>query len=136
MVAVFVRENDAVELLGHDAAPLQTQYQLPRAEPAIDESFAVIGCDQRAVSRAPTPEYGQAEHGTKGSRASSGCANGNEYHLERWKIVRKCLANCFFAQVSRVSTVAWSNCPFWSSALSRLSNAFNFLFAACPLPSA
>jgi hypothetical protein len=39
-------------------------YQLPRAQPAIDKNLAMIGCYQRAVSRAPAAKHGQAEHGT------------------------------------------------------------------------
>ena len=42
MVAVFVRKKDAIDLLRHDAALLQAQYQLPRAQPAIDKNLAVI----------------------------------------------------------------------------------------------
>jgi hypothetical protein len=40
------------------------QYQLPRAQAAIDKNLAMIGCDQRAVPRAPAAQHGQAEHGT------------------------------------------------------------------------
>src|SRR4029453_13310754 len=76
VVAVFVREQDAINLLGHHAAMLQAQHQLPRAESAIDKDFAVIRCNQRAVSRAPAAEHGQAEHGSKGSRLISDYANG------------------------------------------------------------
>jgi hypothetical protein len=64
VITVFVRENNAVELLRHDTALLQTQNQLPRAEPAIDKNLGMIRCDQRAVSPAPAAEHGQAEHGT------------------------------------------------------------------------
>ena len=64
MVAVLVREEDAIELLRHDAALLQTQYQLSRTQSAIDKNLAVICRDERAVSRAPAAEHGQAEHGT------------------------------------------------------------------------
>ena len=64
MISVFVREENAVELLWDYAALLETQRQLPRAQPAIDENFAVIGCNQRAVPRAPAAEHGQAEHGS------------------------------------------------------------------------
>src|SRR5258706_156454 len=53
MIGVFVREKDAVELFRDNAALLQAQRQLPRAQPAIDKNFAMIGCNQRAVSRAP-----------------------------------------------------------------------------------
>ena len=64
MIGVFVREKHAIELLRDDAALLETQHQLPRAQPAIDENFAMIGCDQGAVSRAPAAEHGQAKHGS------------------------------------------------------------------------
>ena len=64
MIGVFVREKDAVELLWHDTALLQAQYQLPRAQAAIDKNLAMRRCNQRAVSRAPAAEHGQAEHGT------------------------------------------------------------------------
>ena len=64
MIAVFVRKKDAIELLRHDAALFQTQYQLPRAQPAIDQNLAVMRRDERAVSRAPATKHGQAEHGS------------------------------------------------------------------------
>src|SRR6266566_310451 len=38
----------------------------------------MISCDQRAVSRAPAAEHGQAEHGSKGSQVALSCANRNE----------------------------------------------------------
>ncbi len=78
VIAVFVREKDAIQLVGRDAALCQTQYQLPRAQPAIDKNLAMIRRDQRAVSRAPAAKHGQAEHGTYVSRVASACANGNE----------------------------------------------------------
>jgi hypothetical protein len=37
---------------------------LSRAQAAIDQKLAMIGRDQRAVSRAPAPEHRQAEHGS------------------------------------------------------------------------
>src|SRR5438128_5809273 len=77
VITVFVCEEDAIKLLRRDAAVLQTQYQLARAQPAIDENLAVIGCDQRTISRAPAAEHGQAEHGSQGKRVSSIHANGN-----------------------------------------------------------
>ena len=64
MIAMFVREKDAIELLRGDTAMLQTQHQLPRAQSAINKDLAMIGCDQRAVSRAPAAEHRQAEHGS------------------------------------------------------------------------
>jgi len=77
VIAMLVREKDAIELLRQDPAPLQTQDQLPRAQPAIDKKFAMSSCDQRAVSRAPAAEHRQAEHGSKDSFRISICANGN-----------------------------------------------------------
>src|SRR6516164_10835566 len=68
VISVFVRQNNAVELLRREATLLQTQYDLPRAEAAINENLAMIRGDQRAVSRAPAAEHGQAEHGSKDSR--------------------------------------------------------------------
>src|SRR5216117_1449300 len=76
MIAMFMGKQDAIQLLRHYAALLQTQNQLPRAQPAVDKNFAVIGRDQGAVPRAPAAEHGQAEHGFQGSCMSSDCANG------------------------------------------------------------
>ncbi len=64
MIAMLVREKDAIQLIGRDAALGQTQYQLPRAQTAIDKNLAMIRCDQRTVSRAAAAEHGQAEHGS------------------------------------------------------------------------
>src|SRR5436309_15963864 len=82
MIAMFMGKQDAIQLLRHYAALLQTQNQLPRAQPAIDKNFAMIGCDQGAVSRAPAAEHNQAEHGSQGSCISSDCANGNKGSLQ------------------------------------------------------
>ena len=64
VITVFVRENNPVELLRRDATLLQTQHDLPRAQPAINENLAMLGGDQRAISRAPAAEHDQAEHGS------------------------------------------------------------------------
>src|SRR5260370_25642476 len=77
VIAMFVREKNAIELVRDHAAMLQTQHQLSRAQPAIDKNLPMIGCDQRAVSRAPAAEHLQAEHGSKAIRLSSACANCN-----------------------------------------------------------
>ena len=63
VIAMFVREQHAVELIRRDAALGQTQYQLPCAQSAIDKNLAMISCDQRTVPRAPAAKHGQAEHG-------------------------------------------------------------------------
>ena len=77
MIAVLVGEEHAIELLGRDSALLETQDELPRAQAAIDEKPAMIGRDQRAVSRAPAAEHRQTEHGFQDSCVISFCANGN-----------------------------------------------------------
>ena len=77
LICVFVRENNAVQLPGRDAALLQAQNDLPRAETAINENLAMIRGNQCAVSRAPAAEHGQAEHGSQDTRVISFCANGN-----------------------------------------------------------
>jgi hypothetical protein len=77
VIGVFVRKNNAVELLRYDAALLQTQNDLPCTQTAINENLAMISGNQRTVSRAPAAEHGQAEHGSKVIRAISFCANEN-----------------------------------------------------------
>ena len=63
MVAVFVREKHAIELLRCYTTLFQAQYHLSSAETAVDENLAMIRCDQGAVSRTPAAKHGQAEHG-------------------------------------------------------------------------
>jgi len=77
VIGVLVCKNDAVELLRRHAALLQPQHDLSRAQSAINENLAMFGCDQRAVSRAPAAEHGEAEHGSKDSRLFLWCANRN-----------------------------------------------------------
>src|SRR5438105_2020385 len=77
MIAVFVREKNAIELFWRDTTMFQAQHQLSRAQPTIDKNFAMISRDERAVSRAPAAEHRQAEHGSDGSPISFSCANGN-----------------------------------------------------------
>jgi hypothetical protein len=68
VIGVFVGENHAVELLRRNAALLQTQYHLARAQPTIHQNPAMIGCHQRAVPLTSAAEHGQAEHGSQDSR--------------------------------------------------------------------
>ena len=82
VVSVLVGEQDTIELLRQDAALLQAQHQLPRAQPAIDKNLAVISCYQGAVSRAPAAEHGQAEHGSQDRPVALSCANGNNENDE------------------------------------------------------
>ena len=62
MVAMFVREQDAIELFGGHSALLQPQHDLSRAQSAIDQKLAMIGRDQRAVARTPAPQHRETEH--------------------------------------------------------------------------
>ena len=75
VITVFVRDHNPVELLRRHTTLLQTQHDLPRAQAAINENFAVLGGDQRTVSGAPAAEHDQAEHGSQDSRVTSFCAN-------------------------------------------------------------
>jgi hypothetical protein len=62
VIAMFVGEEDAIELVGSDSALLEAQDELARTQSAIDQQPAMIGRDERAVSRAPAPEHRQSEH--------------------------------------------------------------------------
>jgi len=57
-----VGKKDSIELLWPDAALLQSQCQLARAQTAIDQNIAVTGGNERAVSGAPASEHPQTEH--------------------------------------------------------------------------
>jgi hypothetical protein len=62
MITMFVREKHAIELVRSDPAPREAQDELTRAQPAIDEDPAMIGRDERTISRAAAPEHCQTEH--------------------------------------------------------------------------
>ena len=62
MIAVFVCQENTVELFRHHAALLETKDDLPRAQSAIDQDFAVICREQRTVSGTAAPKHGQTEH--------------------------------------------------------------------------
>ena len=62
VIAMFVGEENAIELVGSDAALGQAQDKLARAQAAINQQPAMIGRDERAVPRAPAPEHRQSEH--------------------------------------------------------------------------
>ena len=62
VITMFVRQKHAIQLFGRDPALGQTQYQLSRAQAAIDKNLAMIGCNQGAISRAAAAEHRQSEH--------------------------------------------------------------------------
>src|ERR1700737_1924637 len=62
MIAVFMGKQDAVELFGRHAALLEAEDDLARAQPAINENFAMIGRDERAVPGTAAAEHGETEH--------------------------------------------------------------------------
>jgi hypothetical protein len=45
VVAVLVGEENTIELFRHHAALLKPERNLPRAQSAIDQNFAMIGRD-------------------------------------------------------------------------------------------
>src|SRR5205809_7273216 len=62
MIAVFVRQEHAIELPRRDSALLEPDHDLSRAESVIDQDPAMIGRDQGAIPRAAAAEHGQSEH--------------------------------------------------------------------------
>ena len=58
MIAVLVGQEHAIELGRRDPALLEPNHDLPRAQSAIDQNPAVIGRDERAISRAAAAEHG------------------------------------------------------------------------------
>ena len=62
MIAMFMGEEHAIELSRRDPALLEPDHDLSRAQSAINQNPAMIGPDQRAISRAAAAEHGQCEH--------------------------------------------------------------------------
>ena len=62
MIAMFVRQEDAIELLGSDPAEREAHNELTRAQSAIDQNPAMIGRDERAVPGAAAAEHRETEH--------------------------------------------------------------------------
>jgi len=58
-----MRKKQTVELLVGDATLLKADDDLARAQSAIDQDPAMIGCYQGAVAGAAAAEHGQTEHG-------------------------------------------------------------------------
>ena len=62
MIAVFVGEQNAVELFRHHTALLEPERDLPCAETAVDQNFAMISRDERAVSGTAAAKNRQTEN--------------------------------------------------------------------------
>ena len=62
VIAVLVREEHTIELLGRDPAKPEAMNQLTCTEPAIDEEPAMVGHEQGRISGAATSEHREAEH--------------------------------------------------------------------------
>ncbi len=62
MVAVLVRQEDAVQFVRLDPAKLEPENELARAQAAIDKQPAMIGRDERAIPGTAAPEHRHAEH--------------------------------------------------------------------------
>ena len=62
VIAMFVSEEHAIELMRRDPALSETKNQLARAQSAIDEQPAMIGRDERAISCAAAAEHRETKH--------------------------------------------------------------------------
>src|SRR5450755_2110680 len=62
VIAMFVGEEDTIELVGSDSALSEAQDKLSRAQSAVDKQPAMIGRDEGTVSRAAAPEHRQTKH--------------------------------------------------------------------------
>ena len=62
MIAVLMGKQDAIEVIGRHAALFETEDDLTRAQPAIDENFAMIGCNESAIPGTAAAEHGETEH--------------------------------------------------------------------------
>ncbi len=62
VIAVFVRNEHAIELFRRDAAKREPQDELARAQSAIDQKPAMIGREQGRIPRAAASEHREAEH--------------------------------------------------------------------------
>lgn len=62
VIAVFMRKQDPIEFVRCDTALAEAEDKLARAQSAIHEQPAMIGCDQRAVPRASAPEHRETKH--------------------------------------------------------------------------
>ena len=84
VIAMFVGEQDAIELFGSDSALGEAQDELSRAQSAVDQQPAMIGRDECAVSRAPASEHRQTEH----SPISNGRAFSSQMEIRDLKTER------------------------------------------------
>ena len=62
MIAVLVRQQDAIELIGSDTALSHPHGQLAGAQSAIDQNPAMIGRNECAIPRAAAAEHREAKH--------------------------------------------------------------------------
>jgi hypothetical protein len=63
VIAMLMSKKQSIELLGGDTALLKPDYDLARAQSAIDQNPAVIGGNKSAIPGTAAAEHGQAEHG-------------------------------------------------------------------------
>lgn len=62
VITVLMGNEDAVELLRSDAALLESEDELTRAQSTVDQNLAMIGRQKCAVPGAAAAKNGQAEH--------------------------------------------------------------------------
>ena len=79
VIAVLMGEEDAIELGRGDSALFETDHDLPRAQPAINQNPAMIGRDESAISGGAAAEHGQGEHRPISSGPSGFSQIGNDF---------------------------------------------------------
>ena len=84
---MLVGQKHTIELRRGDPALLEPDHDLPRAQSAIDQNPAMIGRNQRAISRAAASEHGQSEHARL-------VADAGAFHKSEMGSVRKTRKNC------------------------------------------
>ena len=62
VIAVFMGQKHAIELVRRNSALSETKNQLARAQSTIDEEPAMIGRDEGAISCAAAAEHRETEH--------------------------------------------------------------------------
>ena len=63
VIAMLVSKKQSIELLGGNATLLKPDYDLARAQSAIDQNVAMTGGNESAIPGAAAAEHGQTEHG-------------------------------------------------------------------------
>ena len=87
VIAMFMSEEDAIELRGSDSALPEAKNELARAQAPIDQKTAMIGRDERAISRAAAAEHRQSEHASISSGRRRVSQIGNGMHKKKARLL-------------------------------------------------